>query len=305
MGITDEVDLSAISKNTQLESPKVGLSPRALYAKSISTISASTSVIPANEFLANLDSRLCVTALEFVLTLLASQSLLALKDANLSGREKQLIRRELFTELSIYHDFVKKKILFESKEILCRKKFGCEQMRLHTDNDDDDENYDDGDEPYYVNRSTQSQATVGSDTHRSMRVHVVRKLHLQQKQHKSPTSSTSGRISPRKSILNVSGRKSIGGSDGCVMTSTPTAGSPASSSLKRVNFEETPVICKRSFDDSVHVPVSDIENDGDCIEYYEDTTKSIYSSQSFVKLVEEDYFHILSVIFSTLSNFDD
>lgn len=98
------------------------------YTSSISALSSiSVTATSTNEYLTNLDSDLCFIGLEFVLTLLASQSLLALKDANLSQREKQLIKRELCTELSVFYDFVKKRILPDvaRDDPLHRKKHGC------------------------------------------------------------------------------------------------------------------------------------------------------------------------------------
>lgn len=103
-------------------------SPRPSFSKNLSMNSVSSVVLaPSNEFLTHLNPRICLIALEFVLTLLASQSLLALKDENLSTREKQLIRRELSTELHSYHTFVKRIVLKDgsgTRSNLKRKKHG-------------------------------------------------------------------------------------------------------------------------------------------------------------------------------------
>lgn len=87
--------------------PATDRTERATFNKSTS-LTLSTSTALPSEILSNLDERICFTALEYVMTLLASQSLLALKDVNLSNRNKQLIKRELSTELHIFHDWVKK-----------------------------------------------------------------------------------------------------------------------------------------------------------------------------------------------------
>lgn len=68
------------------------------YTSSISALSSISTAASTNEYLNNLDADLCFVGLEFVLTLLAQQSLLALKDINLSQREKQLIKRKLLFE---------------------------------------------------------------------------------------------------------------------------------------------------------------------------------------------------------------
>lgn len=238
----DSVDLSTeVSPNlSNVKNSSKNL--RSQYVKSHS-VTSNTTAIPSNEFLTNLDSRMCLLALEHLITLLSSQSLLALKDVNLSNREKQLIRRELFTELSIFHDFVKKKILTESKEILYRKKYGCVLMKCSNNDDDDEE--DDDPIDHSKDKPTTSNLINNPNVKNSMRVHVVRKLHLEH----------------------------VG------ITSTPAA-----PSAKRFIPPEVDLHSKSmKFDDE----------------------EQKYSGQSHIKLVEEDFFHILSIIFSTLSHFDD
>lgn len=85
---------------------------------------SATLSAPSNEILTNLDEKSCLTGLEFALTLLCTQSLLAMKDINLSTREKQLIKRELSTELAVFHEFVRKRIMTDAKGPLYRKKRG-------------------------------------------------------------------------------------------------------------------------------------------------------------------------------------
>ncbi|XP_038118197.1 nucleoporin Nup188 [Culex quinquefasciatus] len=144
---------------------------KSLSMTSVSSFTSTNAIALSNELLTHLDSKLCISGLEFVLTLLASQSLLALKDANLSQREKQLIKRELSTELLIFHDFVKKRILKDSKEILTRKKYGSVPI-LNSYDDDEDDNED--------SRASPLQQAPPKKPDRSMRVNVVRKQHLQQ-----------------------------------------------------------------------------------------------------------------------------
>lgn len=117
------------------------LSPRRPFSKSLSMNSVTSSVVQAsNELLSHLDSKACFVALEFMLTLLASQSLLALKSHQLSSREKQLIRRELSNELYCFHDYVKKKILKDSsKSVFYRQKLGSFSIVNDVDDDGMDE----------------------------------------------------------------------------------------------------------------------------------------------------------------------
>lgn len=52
-----------------------------------------------------------------------------MKDLHLSTREKQLIKRELSTELAIFHEFVRKRIMTDAKGPLYRKKHGIALIR--------------------------------------------------------------------------------------------------------------------------------------------------------------------------------
>ncbi|KAG4075361.1 hypothetical protein HA402_003152 [Bradysia odoriphaga] len=79
--------------------PLTDRTDRVTFNKSTSLTMSTSTALPS-EILSNLDEKICFTALEYVLTLLASQSLLALKDIHLSNRNKQLIKRELSTELT-------------------------------------------------------------------------------------------------------------------------------------------------------------------------------------------------------------
>lgn len=123
--------------------------------------------------LAHVDTSLCIIALEFVLTLLASQSLLALNDVNLSHRDKQLIKRELSTELSIFHDLMKKRTLRDAlrDEPLRRKKYGIQSYSNHT-------NLESLRQKHTTNRNNM-KAISSSDL---LRVNLTRKLHLESQQ---------------------------------------------------------------------------------------------------------------------------
>ena len=88
--------LAAANGTTGQSSSRTPFS-KSLSMTSVSSFTSTNAIALSNELLNHLDSKLCISGCEYVLTLLASQSLLALKDTNLSQREKQLIKRELST----------------------------------------------------------------------------------------------------------------------------------------------------------------------------------------------------------------
>lgn len=230
-------------------------SPRIPFSKSLS-VTNNQSTAPSNELVSKLDPKLCLSGLEFVMTLLASQSLLALKDVNLSNREKQLIKRELNTELFIYHEFAKKSYNNENKSYLYRKKYGLVLMTKVNQRPDDDDDRDDGndDDQNLRKHKTPPSANRRSDYDASMRVKVLKNLHMQQRT--SPIGSSFDRTPNRRD-------SSIGA------TSTPSLGS--------VEF----------------LQIDDVD-DGD-----------LRYGQSFVKIVEEDYLHFLSNLFTIVCQSDD
>lgn len=242
------------------------LSPRRPFSKSLSMNSVSSSMVQAsNELLSHLDSRVCVVALEFTLTLLASQSLLALKNYQLSSREKQLIRRELSNELYVFHDFVKKKIQKDSsKSVFCRQKLGAYTITNQVGDDEDEH---------------QSEPSRGPNQRRNLdlRVNVVRKLHLQQKssQFEIPTAFSPIPQAQSKGLIPVD------------FTPVRSAAEPTSStSVKRVGFDLGSTSSKVSmYEDEEEEPYA--VNRGD----------PAFTGLSIVKMVEEDYLHLLSNLF--------
>lgn len=236
---------------------------KSLSMTSVSSFTSTNAIALSNELLTHLDSKLCISGLEFVLTLLASQSLLALKDVNLSQREKQLIKRELSTELLIFHDFVKKRILKDSKEILTRKKYGSVPIYNTFEDNDGDGVETESEEPN--SRSSPVQLVPPKKPDRSMRVNVVRKQHLQQA---ASTPKMSSSTPAPRGILK-----------------------PATSgSVKRVMFDDG-LDATKTFAYSVpeDEPI-----------FYE-PEESKYTGLSYVRIVEEDYLHLLSNLFLIIS----
>lgn len=236
-------------------------SPRRPFSKSLSMSSMTNTVIqPSNELLSQLDSKNCITALEFLLTLLASQSLLALKARNLSSREKQLIRRELSTELHCLHDLVRKKILKDAtKSPLLRLKMGIYPIMNWVDDED-------------LQQPGPSR-TASQRRSLDLRVNVIRKQHLQQKFDL-----------PLSPILHPST-----GSEHNPIESTPvrTNAQPSSStSVKRVGFDLSSIPYSKYAVQEDEEPF--VVNRGD----------PSFTGLSQIKFVEEDYFQMLSNIFN-------
>lgn len=238
------------------------------YTSSISALSSiSATAATTNEYLTNLDSDLCFVGLEFVLTLLASQSLLALKDINLSQREKQLIKRELSTELSIFYDFVKKRILPEiaRDDPLHRRKLGIRSMAFIKEQIEDMARQQ---TPGSGSSGSSRKSVSNSDR---MRISVVRKLHLNQKtpSPSSPSTSTAPGFNMTQQL-------------------SPITGAAASSSGGRLDLpSSTPAVGRRS----AQKDGNDIYDDA---MDHEDPT---FCELSFVQLIEEDYLHFLSNLF--------
>lgn len=211
----------------------------------------------------NLNPELCFTALEFVLTLLASQSLLALKDVNLSQREKQLIKRELSTELSVFYDFVKKRVLPEvaRDEPLRRKKHGTKTLSLGKEQIE---------EFMRQQPSSSRKSIISSDR---MRINVMRKQHLSQKSPNTPSPSPSKLTGPFDLSQAYSPIGDTCGSRGerfDLPSSTPAQPSTSQS----VEGES--------------------DRDQEEIQMYFDPEDPTYCELSAVQLVEEDYLHFLS-----------
>lgn len=236
-------------------------SPRRQFSKSLSMTSMSNSIIqPSNELLSHLDSKICTTALEFLLTLLASQSLLAIKARHLSSREKQLIRRELSTELHCFHDLVRKKILKDAtKSPLLRLKMGIHTIVNYVDDED-------------YQQQAGSSKTAAQRRSLDLRVNVIRKQHLQQKFEL-----------PYSPIINSSDESENG-----PIESTPVrinAQPTTSTSVKRVGF------------DLSSIPYSKYAIQEDDEPYVVNRGDPSFTGLSQIRFVEEDYFQMLSNIF--------
>lgn len=261
---SETVSMATFSEtaNQRALSASSPLSPRRPFSKSLSMNSVSSSIVQAsNELLSHLDTKKSIMALEFMLTLLATQSLLALKNHRLSSREKQLIRRELSNELYIFHDLVKKKILKDSsKSVLFRPKLGIS--------------------PIVNDVQTEWEPQPGTSRapqrrSQDLRTNVTRKLHLQQNTSPFEIPSTFSPIQPD----HPQGFVPI---DDTPRRSSSNAAS--STAIKRVGFDLSGTSSK----------VSVLEDDEPYVVNRADPT---FTGLSHVKLIEEDYLHMLSNLF--------
>lgn len=268
-------------------------SPKTHFSKSLSmtSVTSMAEIAPSNELLSHLDPQMCVSALELVLTFLASQSLLALKDTHLSQRDKQLIRRELSTELLMFHDFVKKRICRDGRQSCHRKKYGAFEIRNSSGENDGDDGNDDADQnvtPVPIVKST--------DHVRSLRVNLAKKLHERQ-QHQAPfETSVSFSPIPKPKLGPAQGTDEFSAPSG----STPRRGilrHEGSTSMKRqVTFDEGSA---NESNTSGGKKMCQEDDDDDDPIFYE-PEEPIYTGLSIVKMVEEDYLHFLSNIFTVI-----
>jgi nuclear pore complex protein Nup188 len=269
-----------------MNAPTTPPSSRKPFSKSLSMTSttsvvSTTQIQPSNDLLTRLDSKLCISALEFILTLLASQSLLALKDVSLSDRDeqfKQLIRRELKTELSTFHDLVKKRILRDGKCNWSRRKYGISLMKNFTDDNDDNDDDDVGPS----DRRSAPSARSSSDG-KSLRAQVTRRNF---QQHQTP-------VAPHFNMSKV--YSPIGES---APKDNPTAPAVGQTPLKSILKPHSSTALKRHVvfeEDSQYKKVC---NEDEPVFFKPE--EPIFTGLSFVKIVEEDYFHFLSNLFATI-----
>ncbi|XP_075969402.1 nuclear pore complex protein Nup188 [Anticarsia gemmatalis] len=230
---------------------------RANRSESLTSISSAAS-LPA------LDERLVATALDATATLLASQALLAVRDPSVPARHKQLIRRELSSELTMFHDFVRKRILCaaHARPHLVRNKLGAwplgadeeETKRIEEARKERNPLSEEDDD-----RSLPPPPPPKRASHDSMREYILRKHYLD----KCAQTPTKGPPSP-------------------VSHSTPTSDKKKepSRSSKRVSWAET----TRDSDESLDNSLQEIE--------------PVYSNLTDVHInSDEDYFHFMSVVF--------
>lgn len=297
------------------------------FSKSMSVVSMSSINCPPNELLTNLDGELCLMALEHILTLVASQTMFALKTPHLSKREKQLIRREVSSELMSYHDFVRKKVLIDHREhrdIYLRRKHGQVLMQkvypplkiVSCDRGNYDRNGSGpGPGPGSTANAMRSNGENQLRSSNNLRVNVVRKLHLQQQQERQQDAR---RTSPlvTGTPAHPSTEKSPKGKEKFEMSRmiSPIASGPIGQK-KDAPPQSGPIASTPCWQQSTTPPtdqnmMEEDENDDSIdksvedIEYYSPEVPN-YIPLSFVQFVEEDYLHFMSNLFHVICQQND
>lgn len=248
---------------------------------------SATLSAPSNEILTNLDEKCCLAGLEFALTLLCTQSLLAMKDLNLSVREKQLIKRELSTELAIFHEFVRKRIMTDAKGPLYRKKHGVAVIRATKSS-------------YEAVRIPVERPTVGSSSttrHRpTMREKVIRQQH--QTAAAAMTPHTQPTTSLKRPPIDLS--PIVLGDASSTPRKLPSRPTHLTSSTPMESTERVmlkPHTGRLSTFSEASVDTVDRSSDSDDPVYYDAVDCDAYTGLSMVQMVEADYLHLLSIVF--------
>lgn len=241
------------------------------------THSVSTASCPSSELLSNLDGQLCLVALEHLLMLVASQSIYVIRSPDLEPRWKQIVRRDISSELLSFHEFVRRKVIVDYRDSRCqwvRRKHGLLKFK-HPD------------AVRSSSATTSSQrgntdlARRTSSTTKELRVNVVRRLHLQQHQHQASNLEMTRMLSP------------IGASNptGAHHMAASTPAQPGSTDLT-----ETPRAAHTDSRKRLYTaePLA-IE-----VQYLPPPTEPGYCELSQVQLVEEDYLQLMSALFGVI-----
>ncbi|XP_064547907.1 nucleoporin Nup188 [Drosophila montana] len=241
------------------------------------THSVSTASCPSSELLSNLDGQLCLVALEHLLMLVASQSIYVIRSPDLEPRWKQIVRRDISSELLSFHEFVRRKVIVDYRDSRCqwvRRKHGLLKFK-HPD------------AARSSNDTTSSQrgstdlARRTSSTANELRVNVVRRLHLQQHPHPSSNLEMTRMLSPI-GAPNPTGAHHMAASTPAQQVSTDLVETPRAAhtdSRKRLYMAE---------------PLA-IE-----VQYLPPPTEPGYCELSQVQLVEEDYLQLMSALFGVI-----
>lgn len=269
------------------------------FSKSLSVASVSSISCPPNELLSNLDGELCLVALEHILSLAASQSLLALKNPCLPTREKQLIRREISSELLSYHEFVRKKVVVDFREhnkIWQRRKHG-QVLMLEVESEKELNGSGASTSSAAANRLPEVQRKPSSS---DLRVNVVRRLHLQQQQQQR-TPGPSGGFEMSRIISPIG---SGGGGASSKLQHPPAASTPALSRppLRRPGDVNEDEYQKRVHIDDEASAMLELQEEEEDIYFPPEEPK--YSALSYVQFVEEDYLHFMSNLFFVICQND-
>ncbi|XP_068144415.1 nucleoporin Nup188 [Drosophila tropicalis] len=239
------------------------------FSKNLSTNSISSVACSSSELLSNLDGQLCLVALEHLLMFVASQGIYMIRLPELEPRWKQIIRRDVNSELLSYHEFVRRKVIVDYRDSRCqwvRRKHGLLKIKFH--------------DPArsLATRNTDVVRRVSSSNLNELRVNVVRRQHLQ---HQQRTNFDMTRV------LSPIGAAAQNAQH--VAASTPSL--------------DVAVSRKRLYADGEYATEDDTTTELE-LHSFSLPTEPGFCELSQVQLVEEDYLQLMSNLFSVIPQSD-
>ncbi|XP_020805779.1 nucleoporin NUP188 homolog [Drosophila serrata] len=243
------------------------------FSKSLSSVSISTAGCPASELLSNMDSQLCLLALEHLLLLVASQVICIIRSPELEPRWKTIVRRDISNELVIFHEFVRRKVIANYKENRSpwlRRKQGLFKLKFL-----DPARISSS--PSTSSRNLDPVRRIGSATN-ELRVNVVRRQHLQQQLRSPP---------PNTFDMSVD-----------ISTISPLQGTPNAAMLSPTESRDS----RKRLYPAEQVGAAFVEDELASIDqqFFPPPTENGFSELSQVQLVEEDYMQLMSVLFNVM-----
>lgn len=250
-----------------------------------------STACPSSELLANLDGQLCLVALEHLLMLVASQSIYVIRSPDLEPRWKQIVRRDICSELLSFHELVRRKVIVDYRDSRCqwvRRKHGLLKLKQAIST-------------VSTQRSSSSSCSSSSDvvrrsssTANELRVNVVRRQHLQHAAAASTSSESNFEMTRVLSPIAVPCSSPVGQR---MESSTPQICSEAG---------ETPRAAHTESRKRYHVgqPIGELCLEDELlaieVQYFPPSTEPGYCELSQVQLVEEDYLQLMSLLFSVI-----
>ncbi|KAH8407678.1 hypothetical protein KR222_010528, partial [Zaprionus bogoriensis] len=287
-----EVPLNVLPSVEQYDassSVAAGDSSRGQRSFSKSQSNSISTACPSSELLSNLDGQLCLVALEHLLMLVASQSIYVIRSPELEPRWKQIVRRDISSELLSFHEFVRRKVIVDYRDSRCqwvRRKHGLLRLKQAATTA----------LAVPSQRSSGSGSTEvvrrSSSTTNELRVNVVRRQHLQQ--HAAPPAGDSNFEMTRVLSPIAVPQSPVPGHR--IEASTPQpcteAGeTPRAHTESRKRFHVAQPVGELCLEDEL------LAID---VQYFPPTTEQGYCELSQVQLVEEDYLQLMSALFGVI-----
>lgn len=247
-----------------------------------------STACPSSELLANLDGQLCLVALEHLLMLVASQSIYVIRSPDLEPRWKQIVRRDISSELLSFHELVRRKVIVDYRDSRCqwvRRKHGLLKLKQAIST-------------VATQRSSSSSSSSdvvrrSSSTANELRVNVVRRQHLQHAAAASTSSESNFEMTRVLSPIAVPGSSPVAQR---MESSTPQICSeagetPRAHTESRKRYHVGQPIGELCLEDELLA----IE-----VQYFPPSTEPNYCELSQVQLVEEDYLQLMSLLFGVI-----